>query len=89
MRPKILSHYKNEALEEMLKNSNSGELWIARFSPLPWGGIEKGNAAILYKKNGFFDTETITTDEPKESDSESESESTTNKHEDMTNNLTL
>jgi len=63
MRPKILSHYKNEALEEMLKNSNTGELWIARFSPLPWGGIEKGNAAILYKKNGFFATETITTDE--------------------------
>jgi hypothetical protein len=63
MRPKILSYYKNEQLEVMLENSKSGELWIARFSPLPWGSIELGNAAILYKKTGFLGKETLTNEE--------------------------
>jgi hypothetical protein len=63
MRPKILKNYKNEELEVMLRNSKSGELWITKFIPLRWGDIEHSNAVSLYKKNGFFNKETLTVEE--------------------------
>ena len=63
MRPKILKDYKNEQLEVMLANSKTGELWISKFVPLPWGGVEHSNAMKLYKKNGFLRRETLTADE--------------------------